>query len=173
MSYYSVDIEADGPIPGPYSMISIGAVLVKPGFKETFYREIKPISDIWVPGALAISGFSREDTLKFSEAIDVMTEMNDWIKSTSKGQARFVADNAGFDWMFTAWYFHNFINENPFGFSSTSLTSMWKGMQKDAFASFKFLRKTKHNHNALDDAKGNAEALIAFKEKYELKIKFE
>jgi hypothetical protein len=30
MAYIMVDIEADGPIPGDYSMISLGAVLVKP-----------------------------------------------------------------------------------------------------------------------------------------------
>jgi hypothetical protein len=36
-------------------------------------------------------------------------------------------------------------------------------MVKDTFQSFKHLRQTPHTHNPLDDAKGNAEALIAMK----------
>jgi hypothetical protein len=34
------------------------------------------------------------------------------------------------------------------------------------------LRRTKHSHNPVDDAKGNAEALLTMKEKFGLKIKF-
>jgi len=35
MSYIMMDIEADGPIPGDYSMISLGAVLVEPTLSKT------------------------------------------------------------------------------------------------------------------------------------------
>jgi hypothetical protein len=45
MSYVMVDVEADGPIPGDYSMISIGAVIVEPSLEKTFYGKLKPISD--------------------------------------------------------------------------------------------------------------------------------
>jgi hypothetical protein len=44
-------------------------------------------------------------------------------------------------------------------------------MVKDSFASFKHLRKTKHTHHPVDDAKGNAEALLHMKESLGLKIK--
>ena len=30
----------------------------------------------------------------------------------------------------------------------------------DGFAKWKHLRETRHSHNALDDAKGNAEAIL-------------
>ncbi|WP_264821498.1 hypothetical protein [Acinetobacter shaoyimingii] len=43
---------------------------------------------------------------------------------------------------------------------------------KYTFHSFKHLRKTAHTHNPVDDAKGNAEALLALKKDYGLKIKF-
>jgi hypothetical protein len=59
---------------------------------------------------------------------------------------------------------------NPFGHSSTNLGSLYKGIVKDTFVSFKHLRKSKHTHHALDDALGNAEALLQLKEKFELKI---
>ncbi len=37
MSYFMVDIESDGPIPGDFSMICFGAVLVNEGLETTFY----------------------------------------------------------------------------------------------------------------------------------------
>ena len=57
----------------------------------------------------------------------------------------------------------DFTGANPFGNSSTNLGSLYKGMVKDTSQNFKHLRKTKHTHNPLDDARGNAEALLAMK----------
>ena len=62
MSYIMVDIESDGPIPGDYSMVCFGAVLVDEKLDRTFYGKLKPISDTFNPEALAISGFSRAET---------------------------------------------------------------------------------------------------------------
>ena len=47
MAYVMVDLESDGPIPGDYSMICFGAVLVKQGLQQTFYGRLKPISERW------------------------------------------------------------------------------------------------------------------------------
>lgn len=68
VSYFMVDVEADGPIPGRYSMVAIGAVVVQPGLQRTFYCRLRPISEQFVPSALAVSGFSRADTLGFPDA---------------------------------------------------------------------------------------------------------
>lgn len=57
------------------------------------------------------------------------------------------------------------------GFSSQNLGSLYKGMVMDMSQNFKHLRKTKHTHNPVDDAKGNAEALLTLKDKRELKIR--
>jgi hypothetical protein len=65
MSYIMVDVEADGPIPGDYSMISLGAIVVEPSLSTTFYAELQPISERWNPDALKVSGFTREQTLAF------------------------------------------------------------------------------------------------------------
>jgi len=174
MSYFMVDIEADGPIPGDFSMICFGAVLVEPAMAKTFYGRLKPISEKWVPEALAVSGFSREETLQFDDPQSVMASFAEWIRAENqKGRAQFISDNNGFDWQFINWYFHHFLGENPFGFSSTNLGSLYKGVVKDTFASFKHLRKTKHTHHPVDDAMGNAEALLRIKEKFGLKIRLE
>ena len=72
--------------------------------------------------------------------------------------------------MFICWYFHHFTGSNPFGYSSQNLGSLFKGVVKDTFQTFNHLRKTAHSHHP-DDAKGNAEALLAMKKEYGLRIK--
>jgi hypothetical protein len=167
-----VDVEADGPIPGDYSMISFGAVLVEPQLDKTFYGRLRPISDKYVVCALEVSGFSRDETLAFDDPADVMRGFRAWIAQHQRGQPMFVSDNNGFDWQFINWYFHHFLGANPFGHSSTNLGSLYKGMVKDMFVNFQHLRKTKHTHHPVDDARGNAEALLAMKEKMGLEISF-
>lgn len=170
MSYIMVDIEADGPIPGDYSMVSFGAVIVEPGLNRTFYGQLKPISERWIPQALAVSGHSREETLTFDEPAVVMQHFADWLKREVKGRPYFIADNNGFDWSFINWYFHHFLGDNPFGYSSTNLGSLYKGVVRDMFQNFKHLRKTSHDHHPVNDAKGNAEALLTFARQYGLKL---
>jgi hypothetical protein len=74
-----VDVESDGPIPGDYSMICFGAIVVEPTLERTFYGKLKPISEVWIPEALAVSGFTREETLKFDDPKTVMDEFASWI----------------------------------------------------------------------------------------------
>jgi DNA polymerase III epsilon subunit-like protein len=171
MSYVMVDIEADGPIPGDYSMVCFGAVIVEPGLERTFYATLAPISPKWVPEALKVSGFSREDTLRFADAGAEMTRFESWLEESVQGRAIFVADNNGFDWQFVNWYFHHFLGRNPFGFSSMNLGSLYKGLVRDTSMSFKHLRKTRHTHHPVDDAMGNAEALLHMQRTMGLKIK--
>ena len=165
-----VDIESDGPIPGDYSMVCFGAVLVDEKLDRTFYGKLKPISDKFNPDALAISGFSREEVERFDDPKKVMTEFKEWVEENSKGRPIFISDNNGFDWMFICWYFHHFIGENPFGWTSRRLSDLYCGIEKDTFAKWKHLRKTSHTHNPVDDAMGNAEVLLYMKNELELKI---
>jgi len=170
MSYIVVDIEADGPIPGDYSMICFGAVMVDENLDKTFYGQLKPISENFNPEALAISGFSRNETLEFNDPTNVMLEFEKWIQNNSKGKPIFISDNNGFDWMFICWYFHHFIQRNPFGYSSRRISDLYCGLVKDTSAQWKHLRKTKPTHNPIDDAKGNAEVLLHLKNEMGLKI---
>jgi len=171
MSYFMVDIESDGPIPGDFSMVSLGAVVVRPRLADTFYAQLRPISDRFIPEALAVSGHTREECLGFADPAAEMTRFADWIRQVSKGRPRFISDNNGFDWMFVCWYFHHFLGENPFGYSSANLGSLYKGLVRDDFQNFKHLRRTSHTHHPVDDAKGNAEALLHLKQEMGLKIR--
>jgi hypothetical protein len=163
MAYIMVDVESDGQIPGDYSMICFGAVVVEDALDRTFYGRLKPISDTWDPAALAVSGFSREETLAFAEPAAVMAEFERWLAEHGGRRVFFISDNNSFDWQFINWYFWHFLGRNPFGHSSTNLGSLYKGMVKDTFQNFKHLRRTAHTHHPVDDAKGNAEALIEMK----------
>jgi DNA polymerase III alpha subunit (gram-positive type) len=171
MSYIMVDIESDGPIPGDYSMVCFGAVVVEPSLSRTFYGRLRPISERFIPDALAVSGFTREQVMEFEDAKSVMVQFTEWLLGISKDRLMFISDNNGFDWQFINWYFHHFTGKNPFGFSSTNLGSLYKGLVKDTFQTFKHLRKTRHTHHPVDDAIGNAEALLTMKDELGLKIK--
>lgn len=151
-------------------MVSFGAVIVEPGLKRTFYARLRPVSEQWQPRALAVSGFSREETLAFDDPKAAMERFARWLEKECAQRAIFISDNNGFDWQFINWYFHHFVGNNPFGFSSQNLGSLYKGLVKDTFKSFKHLRKTAHTHHPVDDARGNAEALLAMKETMGLKI---
>jgi len=161
MSWFMIDIEADGPIPGDFSMIEIGAVLIENGLKKVFYGNLKPISSKWVPDALKVTGYTREQTLEFNDPLEIMDTFEDWLlENNKKSSPKFISDNNGFDWMFCCWYFHHFLGRNPFGHSSTNLGSLYKGIRGNMFDNFKHLRRTKHTHNPVDDSRGNAEALL-------------
>ncbi len=168
-----VDIESDGPIPGRYSMICFGAVVVEPGLSRTFYGRLKPISAEWVEESLRVSGFTREVVLDFDDPTEVMRAFAAWLSGLRTKRLTFISDNNGFDWQFINWYFHQFLGKNPFGFSSQNLGSLYKGLAKDTFVTFKHLRRTAHTHHPVDDARGNAEALLHMREHMRLKISLE
>ena len=61
--FVSVDVQTAGPIPGEYSLLSIGACLVSdPGV--TFSCEMRPINDNADPAALKVSGLSLDQCSK-------------------------------------------------------------------------------------------------------------
>lgn len=163
MSWFMVDVETDGPCPGLFSMIDIGVVLIDDGgnLDITFRSELKPMTNRWEDDALKVSNRTREQTMLYPDPRAVMERLRKWIADVNIGKrAFFISDNNGFDWGFVNYYFHHFIGANPFGHSSTNLGSLYKGIIRDSTKNFKHLRITKHTHNPLDDARGNAEALL-------------
>ena len=105
-----VDVESDGPNPGDYSMICFGAVIVEEILGRTFYARLRPISDKWIPEALAVSGFTREQTMQFDLPLQGMQEFRRWLDANASGRLMFISDNNGYDWQFINWYFHHTIS---------------------------------------------------------------
>lgn len=163
--YISVDIEASGPIPGEYSMLSLGACVVG-DISKTFYVELKPINDNYIERALNVSGFSMEELKeKGTEPAKAMKDFADWIQQVAgEGRPVFVAFNATFDWSFVNYYFHRFSQRNPFGISGLDIKAYYMGMKSCSWGETtkkkldpNFKSSRKHTHNALDDSIEQAE----------------
>ena len=168
--YIVVDVESDGPLLGTNSMVCFGAVIVEKGLTKTFYGRTKPISGVYNEESLSISGFSREEHEKFDEPGDVMKEFGEWIKNNTKGRVVLISDNNGYDYPWINWYFLTYCGENPFGWSSRRIGDLFCGSEHDLYYKWKKHRKTTHDHNPVSDAMGNAEALLYFFDKYNIKI---
>lgn len=158
----SVDVEADGPTPVMYSMLEIGAQVV--GRKDSFHCYLAPRPALmYDPNALKAIGCTREQTLAYPVWTQGIELFRNWLNALKGDDNRLVfwSDNPGFDWQFVNAYLHLVEGSNPFGFSSRRIGDLYAGLMgdKNKHTQWKKFRKTKHTHNALDDAKGNAEAL--------------
>jgi len=169
-TYFSCDVEADGQVPGINSMVCFGAIIVEPSLTKTFYGQTKPISKMWVPEALAISGFTRKEHEKFEDPAKTMMEFFDWVKINSKGNPIFITDNPAFDFAYMNYYFHVYCGSNPFGYSARRIGDLFCGFYNDMYYKWKRHRVTHHNHNPVADSMGNAEALL-YLQSQGLKIK--
>ncbi|MCX4584978.1 3'-5' exoribonuclease [Streptomyces sp. NBC_01481] len=175
--YISVDIEADGPIPGPYSMISFGAAVAGRQDAEgyvpqdpeayTFYRELRPISEDFVPEALAVSGLDRDRLIaEGSEPAAALAEFGDWVREVSAGaQPVMCGYPASYDWTFLYWYLIRFTGASPFGHSgcldmktlyATKAHLPLRAVAKGTMPR-ELLSRRRHTHHALDDAIEQAE----------------
>jgi hypothetical protein len=171
--YFSVDVETDGPIPCEYSMLSFGMAIAgrfdgrrfeaADPSQRTFYAELKPIGDRWVPEALQVSGLDRDALARDGrEPSAAMDEAGAWVRAQA-GDARpvFVAFPLVFDWMFVYWYFVRFAaHGSPFGFSSAlDMKTMYQQKANVVLSRTRkrdmpaFVRgDAPHPHHALDDA---------------------
>lgn len=161
--YIATDVEADGPIPGPYSMISLGLAVT--GHPElTFYTELRPISDDFVPQALAVSGLDRDRLLREAPAPEeAMTAAARWVNGLRRtGRPVFLAAPAVWDGMFVHWYFLRYLGKSPFGAtgSGVDLRSYWMGLtgrewvasRKSDIKQMLGLTGLPHTHHAGEDA---------------------
>lgn len=128
--FVSVDVETAGPIPGEFSLLSIGACVVFEPAK-TFACELKPINQhnadrkVLEVICLSLDQLARTG-LDPSEA---MRSFSDWLATVTgdDGSLVFVGFNAPFDWSFVNYYFHRFSGGNPFGFTALDIKALYMG----------------------------------------------
>lgn len=163
--YISVDIEAAGPVPGKYSMLSLGACVVGAP-AATFYCELRPTSPEYVPEALRVGGLSLEHlALTGREPAEAMGAFRDWVRMVSANRLPvFVGFNASFDWAFVNWYLQTYLNENPFGIGALDIKAYYMGLSGCTWQETTSRRLPpvvqpihRQTHNALDDAIAQAE----------------
>lgn len=171
--YFSADVETDGPIPGPFSMLSFGLVLAgtfdgevfsrPPHYRETFYRELRPVSTEFQFEALKVNGLDRDRLLREGALpMTAMTEAAEWVRKVAgRGRPILVAYPLSFDWSFLYWYFVKFSREgSPFNHSQCfDIKTAFAVKAHIPIASagrsrlMPSLRANGiHTHNALDDA---------------------
>jgi len=162
----SVDIETSGPTPSTGSMLSVGACLVEDP-SVGVYLELIPAADLpWDESAERIHQLDRARLEREGLAPRAaMLALADWLERICAGrQPVFVGFNAPFDWMFIADYFWRHLGRNPFGVSALDLKSYYMG--REGVSAWELTRRQHidrryglppdHNHNALDDACGQA-----------------
>jgi hypothetical protein len=171
--YISADVETDGPIPGPYSMLSFALTVVGrfdghafervPDRALTFAARLQPISEEFEPEALEVNRLNREELIAHGTAPEeAMNEAGAWVRDqVGAGRAVLVAYPVAFDWSFLYWYFERFANGgSPFGHSScldirtfflATAGTVFDEASKDVMPRF-LLPTAPHTHDALDDA---------------------
>src|SRR5690606_35738134 len=125
--YFSADVETDGPIPGPYSMLSFALVYAgrfdgkayqRPkDFAESVYCELKPISDQYEVEALRVNKLNRELLCqKGEDPVKAMTDVSQWVRKIADGHRPIlVSYPLSFDWTWFYWYFFRFSTDgSPF-----------------------------------------------------------
>ena len=173
--YLSVDIEADGPIPGVYSMLSIGAAAFRPnantakGYVElgTFKRNLKPLPDAKQSPDTMQWWSTQPEAWKAAtegavDAVDAMKDFVAWVK-TLPGPVVFCGYPVAYDFQYVYHYVIRFTGfPSPFGFQGLDIKTFAWGMLGGAYKDAAkrnmpkrwFKNVPPHTHDALDDAIG-------------------
>jgi hypothetical protein len=163
----SIDCEASGPCPGYGDVISFGAVVIEPGLTQTFRSpDMKPTCDLFNEGAYKSIGLTRQQHLLYAHTVVFGFQMfHQWLTMLVRdgNQLTMVSDNPAFDWQWINWgFYHAGFDRNPLGHSARRIGDMYAGLtgKENNTSRWKKLRETKHTHDPLDDAIGNAEAYL-------------
>ena len=163
--YVSTDVEADGPIPGPHSMLSFGsaAFTAEGEMLSTFSANLARLEGatghfdtmVWWHRNQAAWDQTRANLELPAEA---MPRYRDWVKDLP-GKPVFVGYPAPHDFLFVYWYLMRFVGESPFGHSALDINtyamarlglpfgeSVMRNMPKH------WIPSRPHKHVALDDA---------------------
>ena len=135
-TYFVIDIECNGPVPGLYDMVSLGAVCVhnrdgRAASGESLYLEMRPQAPRFDSKAAAIHGLDQNrlhrEGLPRAEACRRLAA---WVKRQCDPHthAIFVGHNAPFDWSFVNYAFVAENIPNPFGYKALDTRALAMGV---------------------------------------------
>lgn len=156
MSLIFVDCEAWGGCPRTGQLTEFGAVDYDD--RRTFHGVIiESTPDPKNPAVPIPTG--PVDPLRERK---VYEKFETWLKQC-KGRPIFMSDNNGYDYQWINDGFWRYLGYNPFGHSSRRISDFYAGLMQNFFIkqNWKRLRKTRHDHNPVNDAMGNVEAFEA------------
>ena len=163
--YVSTDIETDGPIPGPNSMLSFGSAAYSASKEllSTFTANLETLPGA-TPDPKTMHWWAQQPQAwaacrqNLVTPEDAMRRYVAWLGSLP-GKPVFVGYPAGFDFLFVYWYLIRFAGESPFSFSALDVkTYAMAVLKKDYRKSTKtsmpkhWFDQHPHTHVALDDA---------------------
>lgn len=136
-TWFCIDIEANGPVPGLYDMVSLGATVV---FQESsgtlqigadFYMELSPVAPRFDARAAAIHGLDQQrlasEGHSRSEAAALLAT---WVAAETRmgTEPCFVGHNAPFDWSHVAYLYAEQELPNPFGYKALDTKALAAGV---------------------------------------------
>ena len=135
-TWFCVDIECSGPVPGLYDMVSLGAVPVhKHGGRftigEGFYVEIRPQAPRLDERAMAVNGLDIERLRAEGVPLgDALRQLTAFVQANCAVESEpvFVGHNAPFDWSFVSWSYHAEGQANPFGYKALDTKALATGV---------------------------------------------
>jgi hypothetical protein len=168
--FVSTDIETDGPIPGPHSMLSLASVAYDDAGHELqcFSRNLELLPGAEPHPATVKWWLERPDAWKAARENpatpeEVMPEYAQWL-SLLPGTPIFLGYPASWDFMFVYWYLMKFTDGSPLGHSALDIRSFTMGALDRPFhlTTMKHLKKRRAGealltHVALDDARVQGE----------------
>lgn len=132
--YVSTDIEADGPIPGPHSMLSFGsAAFSDDGKLITTYSANLELLDGAIGHPATMAWWQKnqnawEQTRANVKAPAVaLPNYLAWLEQLP-GKPVFVGYPAAYDFMFVYWYLIRFAGESPFSHSALDIKTFAMAM---------------------------------------------
>jgi len=163
--YVSTDVEADGPIPGPHSMLSFASAAFSVDGRRlaTYTANLEPLEGAcghpetmawWAQNPEAWQ--STRVAPKAPSA--AMHDYVDWLAGLD-GKPVFVGYPAAYDFMFVYWYLMRFVGSSPFSHSALDIKSYAMAMLGRPYRQStkaqmppRWLPTAPHTHVALDDA---------------------
>lgn len=137
-TYFCVDIETAGPVPGLYDMISLGCVPVRmQGSRArvdedaTFYVEIRPTAPRFDQRTVPIHGLTRAHLEAHGQPLHAaLDRLTAFVQARTVAGTRpvFVGHNAPFDWSFVSWSYHACGRDNPFGYKALDTKALAMGV---------------------------------------------
>lgn len=165
--YVSCDVEANGPIPGHNSMLSLGAV----AFDE---KGVELGAKLWNLEELPLSS-PDEDTMQWwdtqpeawkairKDLVQPAVAMKEFVSWVNRlpGSPVFVGYPACYDFMFVYWYLRYYDHASPFSHSGLDIKTMamaimgtsYRGSTKKNMPKRWFPKGVPHTHVPVDDAR--------------------
>lgn len=164
--YVSTDIESDGSIPGPNSMLSFGSAAFNSDGQmiSTFSANLHLLEGA-TPDPVTMEWWSQNPEAweacreSLQEPKKAMQDYVTWVESLP-GKPVFVGFPVGYDFLFMYWYMIYFVGKSPFSFSALdgktyAMALLKRGYRESVKRNYPrrwFTPGRKHTHVALEDA---------------------